>query len=431
MLHNGVMLNRTTYTGLSYLLAPLAVARLCYLSRQHRGYVNNIGQRFGFGQFAQSERKPLWLHAVSVGEVIASEPFVRQVLLAYPDLPICITTTTPTGAEQVRRSFADRVMHRSGPYDSPASINRFLDRLDPCGLVIMETELWPNWIAALSKRNLPSILINGRMSAKSERGYKKLGKLSKQMFAEISCISAQTEADAQRFRQLGGSQVRVSGNLKADFELSDEVRKQTKLIAKNLALTDPYRVIVAASTHKGEDEIIISAFKQLQSDDADLRLVLVPRHPNRTTDIQQLLKQHQLGSRLRSENSSLDNAHPVVVGDILGELRALYGLAKIAVIGGTLVNHGGHNPLEAAAWSAALIAGPSQRNFDLMFDLLQSEGAMLSVSPDSQSLLDGLASLLINQGRLDAMGNSAAAYLLKNRGATRANIEIFAQLFNG
>ena len=426
-------LNRTLYSGLGYLLAPVAVARLCVLSTRHEGYRRNISQRFGYN-FPASQKKtlqpPLWLHAVSVGEVIASEPFVKQLLASYPELSICVTTTTPAGAEQVERSFGDAVTHCYAPYDLPGTVKRFLGQLDPCGLIILETELWPNWIAEVSvKRGLPSLLINGRMSEKSERGYLKLGALSREMFAGISWVNAQTERDASRFRNLGAKAVQVTGNLKADFELGPSERDRARMLARMLGLNDPQKTIVAASTHPGEDEILIEAFAQLHTGDNQLRLVLVPRHPERCKAIGRLSEAADLGYVLRSRELALSDLQPVVLCDRLGELRALYGLANIAVIGGTMVEHGGHNPLEPAAWSMALVAGASQRNFDSSFNSLQEEGALMRVESTAESVSRSLQELINDPRKVRLMGESANRYLELHRGATRKNIKIFEQLF--
>lgn len=432
------MLNRTIYSGLSYLLAPVAVARLYCLSGKHPGYRQNIAQRFGFSipvRASESSTKTVWLHAVSVGEVIASEPFVKGLLSEHPQLKICLTTTTPTGAEQVGRSFADavakgRIEHCYAPYDVPVAVERFLDYLTPCALVVMETELWPNWIAQAAARNIPSILINGRLSEKSARGYKKLGRLAKEMMSSISCISAQTDEDASRYRDLGANRVVVNGNLKSDFELSDSERNQAKQIADALGLESRSNVLIAASTHKGEDGIILDAFARLRKNRSDLKLLLVPRHPDRASHIASLAKEKKIGYRLRSEKLVLDQAHSLVICDLLGELRGLYGLASIAIMGGTLVNHGGHNPLEPAAWGLPLVAGPSQRNFNLAFSALEKAGAMLRVDSNSDAIVSTISPLLEDEAKAGSMGQAALGYLNQSRGATRASLKLFNDLIS-
>ena len=427
-------MNRTVYSGLSYLLAPLALGRLYYLSGRHQGYRQNIRQRFGYIDAETAGQAPvLWLHAVSVGEVIASESFVKALLSEYPQLRICVTTMTPTGAEQVVRSFSEamgfaRLQHCYAPYDLPCSVCRFLDKLKPVGLVIMETELWPNWIAETTKRRLPSILVNGRLSEKSARGYRKIGSLSRQMLGSLDLISAQTEVDAARFKELGAQKVEVSGNLKADFELTDQETTQASQITSLLGLQADTRVLIAASTHPGEDETVLDAFSEVLKTFPDLKLFLVPRHPERTPDIEQMAKQRGIQYRLRSEALPQDD-YPLLICDLLGELRALYGLANIALMGGTLIDHGGHNPLEPAAWSLPLIAGPSQRNFDLAFHGLEQAGAMLRAQPDSHSIAEKITALLSDETHLRSMGDASFGYLDQNRGATETSIKLFAELF--
>ena len=422
------MLNRTTYTILATALAPVAVARLLLLSRKHSGYSANIGQRFGRIDFSTRGSHCLWLHAVSVGEVIASEPFVNRLLQEYPDFSICITNTTPTGAEQVRRSFAHwgaRVRQTYAPYDLPGSVERFLDQLRPVGLVMMETELWPNWLAATHDRGIPSLLINARMSEKSFLGYRKLGKLGRQMMSNLAVVSAQTRTDADRFLQLGAKNALVTGSLKSEFELGNQERELCKQLAEQFCLPRPDQVMVAASTHEGEESLIAETFRQLWEQNPALRLVLVPRHPERCPAVAGILGDKKLPYRLRSDGAALDDQSPVLLCDKLGELRSIYGLGKLAFIGGTLVDHGGHNPLEAAAWGAALVAGLSQRNFDEMFRLLEQSGAMRRVRSEVQDMVSEFSGLLENPDQMDLAGSAARAYLQENRGACEANLALF------
>ncbi len=394
------------------------------LSFGNPGYRHRVRERFGYISPRTGGKRPLWVHAVSVGEVIASETLVRQFLMHYPDVPVFITTTTPTGSEQVVRSFGNRVELAYAPYDLPGSVVRFHSRLNPCGLIVMETELWPNWILQLSRWGAPILLANGRMSDKSERGYARFGVVTRAMFSGINCIGAQSQEDAARFRSLGATDVRVTGNLKADFVLDSQVRAQAAVFAEIFGLQHPEKVVIAASTHPGEDALLIEAFHKLWRCDPGLRLVLVPRHPERSADIARLLDRNRMGHVLRSSEFKLDNENPVLICDRLGELRALCGLGCVAVMGGTLVDHGGHNPLEPAAWSSALLAGPSQHNFHATFESLEQAGAMLRVSPDVEDIANALGSLLGDQERIGAMGRAAEGYLHASRGATRRTLDL-------
>lgn len=424
------MFNRTSYTLLARALAPVAVARLFMLSRKHSGYSANIAQRFGRIDFSTQGTHCLWLHAVSVGEVIASEPFVNGLMEDYPDFSICITNTTPTGAEQVARSFGrwgDRIHQTYAPYDLPGSIERFLDKLRPVGLVMMETELWPNWLAEVHDRGVPCLLINARMSEKSFHGYQKLGKLAVEMMSHITVVSAQTRADADRFSALGATNVQVTGSLKSEYELSEQERDLSACLAGQFGMPSPEKVVVAGSTHEGEETLLAEAFKLLWQKDPALRLVLAPRHPDRCKAIAAMLDKKGLAYRWRSQEIALDDQAPVLLCDKLGELRSIYGLGKLAFIGGTLVDHGGHNPLEPAAWEMAIVAGASQRNFDQMFNALEDAGAMCRVSPDVDSLVSLFSELLSNPEKMAVTGAAAAAYMEKNRGAREANLGLFKQ----
>jgi len=430
LLHNDLMLNRTSYTLLTTALAPVAVARLLLLSRKHAGYGANIAQRFGRIDFSTQGTHCLWLHAVSVGEVIASEPFVNGLMKDYPDFSICITNTTPTGAEQVARSFSrwgDRIHQTYAPYDLPGSIERFLDKLRPVGLVLMETELWPNWLAAVHERGVPCLLMNARMSEKSFRGYQKLGKLATEMMSHITVVSAQTRADAEHFETLGAANVKVTGSLKSEYELSDQERDLCYQLAKQFGIPTREKVVVAGSTHEGEEPLLVEAFMQLWEKDPGLRLVLAPRHPDRCKSIALMIDQKGLGYRWRTQDIALDDQAPILLCDKLGELRAIYGLGKLAFIGGTLIDHGGHNPLEPAAWGMAISAGSSQRNFDQIFNALEESGAMHRVSSNVDSLVSGLSDMLLNPQKMASAGESAMAYMGQNRGAREENLGLFKQ----
>lgn len=424
------MLNRTSYTLLTTVLAPVAVARLLLLSRKHAGYGANIAQRFGRIDFSTQGTQCLWLHAVSVGEVIASEPFVNGLMEDYPDFSICITTTTPTGAEQVARSFSrwgDRIHQTYSPYDLPGSIERFLDKLRPVGLVLMEKELWPNWLAGVHERGIPCLLMNARMSEKSFRGYQKLGKLAKEMMSQIAVVSAQTQKDADHFETLGAANVQVTGSLKSEYELSAQELKLSFELAKLYGMPAREKVVVAGSTHEGEERLLVEAFMQLWEKDPGLRLVLAPRHPDRCKSIAIMIDQKGLGYRWRSQDMALGDKTPILLCDKLGELRAIYGLGKLAFIGGTLIDHGGHNPLEPAAWGMAMAAGSSQRNFDQMFNELEESGAMYRVSSNVDSLVFELSDILFNPKKMAAAGESALVYMEQNRGAREANLGLFKE----
>ena len=411
---------------------PVVVGRLKWLARKHPGYAQNIAQRFGRVQ--PRHDSPLWIHAVSVGETIAAEPLVRLIQKAHPDWPILITNTTPTGAEQSERLFGDSVSHQYAPYDVPGTVERFLDRINPRALVIMETELWPNWVAELSKRGVPSILANARMSEKSAARYARAGSMISEMMSSLSFIAAQYQNDAQRFKELGASEnaVSVLGNIKADIQITEDDRRVAEAAKSDLE-TPRAPVIIAASTHPGEDEIILDAFQRIQGTLPEALLYLVPRHAVRAAEVEALITDRNLQFVRRSDQSTnerikMESDHAIVLGDQMGELRALFGAADIVLMGGTLVDHGGHNPLEPAAWGLPILAGPSQRNFDSLFNEMEAKGALGRTDNASSAVANTLVSLWQDSSKRAAMSIAAADYLESQRGAATRVLEAIESL---
>ncbi|MCL4157991.1 UNVERIFIED_CONTAM: hypothetical protein GTU68_009024 [Idotea baltica] len=398
-------------------MMPLVVARLKWLSRKNPGYGEDIRERFG--HIPKRDDQPLWIHAVSVGETIASEPLVKLIQETHPDWPILITNTTPTGAQQAKRLFGESVTRHFAPYDTPKAIHQFLDNARPRALVVMETELWPNWISVLSRKNIPVLVANARLSEKSAAGYARLGGMAKEMMASITRVAAQYDADAQRFLQLGSAKesVFVSGNIKADIEIT-ETDRQLAQDEKNKISSQRTPILIAASTHPGEDEIVLDSFVQLRKEYPKALLYLVPRHPERADDVELLLNQRSLGFIKRTTNKSdVTPDDTVILCDKMGELRALFGVADIAIMGGTFVDHGGHNPLEPAAWGMPIVAGPSQRNFDSLFNEMESFEALVRSERTAEALSQTLVDLLGDGQRMQKTGAAALAYIQNQRGA--------------
>lgn len=411
-------MKRSIYTGLHYMMMPVVVGRLKWLSRKHAGYGQNLGERFG--SIEARDDSPLWIHAVSVGETIASEPLVRRIQAVHPDWPILITSTTPTGAEQVRRQFGDSVDQHYAPYDLPQVIERFLERTKPRALVVMETELWPNWIRALSEKRIPVLVANARLSEKSATGYARLGSMAEEMMSSLNIVAAQYEADAKRFVDLGvpPDSVKVLGNIKADIEVRSEDR-EIAADARGYLRSARAPIIVAASTHPGEEEMILDALIEIRKMQPQALLYLVPRHPVRAPEIEAMLNERGMKYSQRSKNGSgVTDSRAVVLCDKMGELRGLFGVADMVLMGGTLVEHGGHNPLEPAAWGLPVIAGPSQRNFDSLFNEMESVNALIRVDASASAIAETCCALWADEQKRSATGQAALQYLENQRGAT-------------
>ncbi|QKD71086.1 lipid IV(A) 3-deoxy-D-manno-octulosonic acid transferase [Proteus terrae] len=403
------------YQVLLYLIQPLIWLRLLLRSRKAPAYRKRWGERYGFCK-GKVVPQGILLHSVSVGETLAAVPLVRALRHHYPDLPITVTTMTPTGSERVRSAFGDDVYHVYLPYDLPGSVNRFLKTVDPKLVIIMETELWPNLISKLHQRKIPLIIANARLSERSAAGYQKLGSFVKTMLPKITLIAAQNQEDGERFIELGlkRSHLHVTGSLKFDISVTPELAARAVALRRQWAAHRP--VWIATSTHEGEETIILETHKKLLTQFPQLLLILVPRHPERFPKAEQLTREAGLKYTLRSTDAVPDAQTQVVIGDTMGELMLLYGIADLAFVGGSLVERGGHNPLEAAAHAIPVIMGPHTFNFkNICAKLDQAEG-LITVT-DSESMATAIASLLNDEDYRRYYGRHAVEVLHENQGA--------------
>ncbi|MFW2421427.1 MAG: lipid IV(A) 3-deoxy-D-manno-octulosonic acid transferase [Porticoccaceae bacterium] len=421
---------RLAYSALYYALLPVVVLRLLWRSRRDRDYRRRIAERFGFVAPQLAGAPVIWLHAVSVGETIAAVPLIEALLVRYPKHRLLVTSMTPTGSAQVRQRFGERVAHCYAPYDTPTAVARFLRRTRPQLYLIMETELWPNSVAACRRRGIPALLLNGRLSAKSARGYQRFGRLSAELMANLSSISAQTESDAQRFIALGlaPAACTVSGNIKFDLHLLPTQRQAAE--RQRRLWGSQRQVWLAASTHPGEEAQLLEAFALLRQRYPQLLLVLVPRHPDRAAAVAAQVADSgwQLARHRDQSARPLSASVDVVVGDTIGELLVFYGAADIAFVGGSLIERGGHNPIEPAVWGCPVVAGASQYNFSEASQLLVAAGAMQLVA-GSQELAERVADWLADSAARAAAGSAGERIAEQNGGALERQLAgIAAQL---
>ena len=407
---------RWCYTALFCLLLPVIVARLWWRARRAPAYRQRIAERFGI--FSQSiPADGIWVHAVSVGETIAAAPLIRALQLRHPHCVITVTTMTPTGSERVRALFGDSVAHVYAPYDLPLFIAGFLRRVRPRLLVIMETELWPNTVRACAQRGIPVLLANARLSQKSANGYARFTALTRPLFAGLSRVVAQSAEDGARFVGLGlpPSKLAVSGSIKFDLTL-DATLTMAAADAKQ-QMSAGWRLIwIAASTHAGEDEITLAAHRQLRAHHPEALLILVPRHPERFDAVARLIEQTGFAFSRRSRGVIVDSDSAVLLGDTMGELLFLFGCADAAFVGGSLVERGGHNMLEPAAWSLPILTGSSDFNFREISALLQRAGALRQCD-SAEQIADQLEVLFSIPEERARRGAAARAVVEGNRGA--------------
>lgn len=399
------------YGWLMRLLLPLLLVRLLLRARREPVYGQALPERLGFGP--ASAPGALWLHAVSLGETRAALPLIRALLARHPGRTVLVTTTTPTGSAQVLEALGTQVAHCYAPWDLSGACARFLDRTRPALAVVMETELWPNLFAACAARGVPLVVANARLSERSAHGYARIPALTRPTLAATTLIGAQAEADAARFVALGAPRVEVTGNLKFDLALPAGLAAQAQALRTQWGDARP--VWIAASTHAGEDEIVLDAHAQLLRRWPDLLLVLVPRHPERFDAVAALVQTRALILARRSRADSAAAA-TVYLGDTMGELLLLAAASDAAFVGGSLVPSGGHNVLEPAALGVPVAWGPHMFNFAAAERLLAEAGAG-RCADGADALAQTVGDWLADPALRARCGAAGAAAVAANRGA--------------
>jgi 3-deoxy-D-manno-octulosonic-acid transferase len=411
-------MNRTLYTLLFHLGLPLLALRLWLRARKAPAYAQRLGERFAF-RLPALQPGGIWVHAVSVGESIAAAPMIRQLLLRHPELPITVTCMTPTGSERIQALFAGepRIQHCYLPYDLPWAAGRFLDHVRPRLAVIMETELWPNHVHQCARRGIPVALANGRLSERSAKGYARFARLTAPMLAEMSLLAVQTEVEAQRFLALGARPecVQVTGSIKFDLNVDPALPVRATHLREQWQARER-AVWIAASTHEGEDAVVLAAHRQLLESHADALLVLVPRHQERFASVHALCKAQGFATVQRSLGQPVTAQTQVLLGDTMGELLFLYALADIAFVGGSLVANGGHNPLEPAALAKPVLSGPHMFNFLEIGTMLREAGALVEVD-DAQGLAMAVRQWIELPRDAVRSGEAGLAVMRANQGA--------------
>lgn len=405
---------RILYKLLAYLLqVPVAVYWLVR-AIGNRSYRDGFGQRFGFGypKFSRS----IWIHAVSVGEVQAAAPLIREVSKRFPDHQILITTVTPTGAAHARTLFGETVTHSYIPFELPIAVDRFFKNTQPELALIMETEIWPNLYRGCGVRNIPLILVSARISPRSLNGYRRFLPLFKETLSHGIIIAAQSKADADRFRSLGASseRTRVIGNIKFDIELPENLASEGQALRARIFGDRP--IWVAASTHDQEEQQVLAAHTELKARFPRALLVLVPRHPERFADVRKLVEQHSFSYASRTGEQSCAKGTEVFLVDTMGELPLFYAASDIAFVGGSLVPVGGHNLLEPAALGLPVISGPNVFNAQEIADMFVNNGAC-NIVQDAAGLAAAIGDLIANPEAAMAMGERGREIVQSNRGS--------------
>ncbi len=419
---------RKLYSLLIQLLIPLLLLRLYWRGFKAPRYRERWKERLGYIQ-VPAHQSCIWLHAVSVGEVQAAVLLIRRLLEDYPQLPMVITTTTPTGAQRAMELFGDQVRHLYGPFDAPFITRRFFAQLKPRLLILMETEIWPNLIHEASQCGVPTLLANARLSVRSARRYHRISGLTRETLQKITLIAPQGESDAQRFRALGArsSQVEVTGSIKYDIHLPASLREQSEVQRRAWGIERP--VWLAASTHFGEERLVLQAHQRILSVIPNSLLVLVPRHPERFDQVAELSRALGFSTTRRSESRDCGPETAVFLGDSMGELPLFFGASDVAFIGGSLVPHGGHNLLEAAAQGLPILFGPHMFNFTEISELFLKEQAARQVR-DGDELAELVTLWLQNASERSRIGENGRALLDSKRGALQKLLTHVESLLN-
>ncbi|HEY8084355.1 MAG TPA: lipid IV(A) 3-deoxy-D-manno-octulosonic acid transferase [Methylophilaceae bacterium] len=408
---------RLLYTLLIWLFLPFTLLRLMWRAKRQPEYLKHIGERLGF--FSTSPTKPvIWLHCVSVGETRGAAPLVQRLLERYPDHTILITHGTPTGRATGEQLFGDDVLRCYLPYDLPFAARCFLRHYQPRLGLLMETELWFNLIHICRDQAIPLFLVNARLSEKSANSYALLGGLARRGLQQLTVIAAQTEQDAGRFYALSGQQVEVTGNIKFD------VTPSAKAIATGMALRqtwgDGRPVFLAASTRVGEEELILDAVARLNV--PGLLTVIVPRHPQRFDEVAAMLEKRGISYARRSD-PLMASAMSVILGDSMGEMDAYYAACDVAFIGGSLLQYGGQNLIEACALGKPVVVGAHTYNFTESTMQAVESGAARRVH-DTRELTNTLQVLMTDADQRKRMGEAGMVFAEVNRGATQRTLAL-------
>ena len=405
-------MNRFIYTLLLYLSLPIAILKLIVKERKSPFRKAKLKNQLGF--VTKTSGKVIWVHCVSVGEFNAARPLIDQILDIYPEHKLAITTTTITGAEAVRNHYQDRVIHYFFPFDLPFIVGSFVNKINPVACILLETEIWPNLINNLNKKAIPVMLINARLSERSLNKYQKFSsKLVQKTINQLTLIGSQNDPSSERFLSLGAlpDKVVTVGNLKFDSNEKDNPNTTQSL----QQMIGQRRVVVFASTREGEEKKIIQSYVNLK-DKFDALLIIVPRHPQRFDEVFNLIVDSGLKVKRRSDGLGCDESIQVLLGDSMGELLSYYSVCDIAFIGGSLIDTGGQNMLEAAAASKPILFGPSVFNFEKIAQLFLEKDAAIQVG-DADDLMKTISALLLDDTKRQKLGENAKNSFEKNRGA--------------
>ncbi len=422
-----LLLHRFAYVLLLHAALPFVCLRMIWLGLKNPAYLERWWERFGAITWAGSAAPVICIHAVSVGEVLSSGPLIKRLRVAFPNARFLVTTVTPTGADMVSARLDADIEHAYFPYDLPWAVSRFLSRVRPCMVLVMETEIWPSFYAACHEAAIPLVMVNARISPGSFSGYSRFSRLIAGALGTVSFVAAQTQIDAERYQRLGvpAGRVEVYGNLKFDIKVSRSISEQGQALRRGFRAD---RLIwVAASTHESEEKILLEAFSIVLNSIPQCLLILAPRHPERFQQVADFCRASGIAMTRRSERSVPAAESKVFLLDSLGELLPYYACSDLAFVGGSLVPAGGHNLLEPASLGVPLLTGPHTFNFTEIMSLLRQAGAV-HVVRDAGEIAARVVELLGDANLRHTMGEAARRVFENNQGTADRVVRLLVNL---
>jgi 3-deoxy-D-manno-octulosonic-acid transferase len=414
------------------------IPRFIFQALAHGKYVSGLRQRLGSIDSIKADPRPvIWLHCVSVGETQAARPLVKRLLSEFPNYSVVVSTITVTGQNLAHRVFSSSVQNVFYfPFDWTWTVRRSLDAINPSVVLLMETELWPNFLRECNRRDIPVALVNGRISNQSFRRYRIVRSFLRKVLAHLQIAVMQSESDAERIAALGLSKEKlfVGGNLKFDANSVPADHAPTQELQKRFNFTNDRPLILAASTHDPEEKIVIESFLQLLPNH-HVRLMIAPRHPERFQEVAKLLEGSGVTwARRTNSNEANDQGADAILLDTIGELPAAYSLARIVFVGGSIIKRGGHNVLEPAASGACIVTGHNTQNFRAIVQLLLEQDAIIQLPPldpdrASACLTHTLDELLKHKQQCLLLGQRAQQVVEANKGTTDRTIAVIKDLF--
>ena len=378
-----------------------------------------------------TDQKPIWIHALSVGEVLSAVPLIKEISTRFDHRKVFVSVSTKTGFEIASKHFSkitDAVFYY--PYDLIFSVKHIVGKVDPALVVIVESDIWPNFLFEMRKRNVPVVLVNARLSKRSLRGYQRFKFFAKPLFLFFAHICTQSLEDARRFKTLDlpSGRITVTGNIKFEQEYNSLPVAEIENLRRQLQVQSSQKILLAGSTHKGEEEILLEAFGRMKREFEDLLLIVAPRNPERAGSVQRIFQSVGLAAVLMKslERMTPANRHDVLVVDTIGVLKSLYALADIAFVGGSLVNCGGHNPLEPAVFSRPILFGYDMSDFAEIADMLVAESGAVRVR-DAESLYHSASKLLKDDQKAKEMGQRALKVFADNKGAVDKTLKVLEE----